>query len=79
MGNLFDIENLATAYIAKLTPLTLLLCLLMVPNDVCTHRMVTIFQSCLSLQALEIVYGYTVKNVENIATRRPTSVKFPIT
>ena len=43
---------------AKLTHLTLSLCLLMVPNDVCTQRMVEIFQNCLNLLALEIVYGY---------------------
>ena len=40
--------------IAKLTHLTLSLCLLVVPKDVHTERMVTIFQNCLNLQALEI-------------------------
>ena len=41
--------------IAKLTHLTLSSYLLKVPADVCTERMVTIFQNCLNLQALEIV------------------------
>ena len=43
--------------IDKLTHLTLSSYLLMVPDDVCTERMVTIFKNCLNLQALEIVYG----------------------
>lgn len=44
--------------IVKLNHLTVGLCLLMVPDDVDSNMMVTIFQNCHSLQALEIQYGY---------------------
>ena len=45
---------------AKLTHLSLGLCLLMVPVDYVHYRQKTIniFQTCHSLQALEVVYGY---------------------